>query len=131
MSFVSVPAVVVPELIGVRVWWGLMLAVPVMLIRRWRRTRHRVERHDDAADTPERDAAARGASVDRHSVSTEPSGTGADSDLGDRVSGVGFPAGSIVFVSAWHANREDAEPDSFDITVGRGGVWVLTFCAGS
>ena len=30
--------------------------------------------------------------------------------------GVTFPAGSIVLVSAWHANRQGVEPDAFDIT---------------
>src|SRR5262249_37314365 len=29
--------------------------------------------------------------------------------------GVTFPVGSIVLVSAWHANREDVEPDDFDL----------------
>ena len=44
--------------------------------------------------------------------------------------GVTFPAGSIVLVSAWHANREGIEPDAFDITADRGGARVLTFGAG-
>jgi len=44
--------------------------------------------------------------------------------------GVTFPAGSIVLVSAWHANREGIEPDGFDITADRGGARVLTFGAG-
>ena len=41
-----------------------------------------------------------------------------------------FPAGSIVLVSAWHANREGIEPDSFDLTAQRGGERLLTFGAG-
>ncbi len=44
--------------------------------------------------------------------------------------GVTFPAGSIVLVSAWHANREAIEPDRFDLTAERGGVRLLTFGAG-
>jgi cytochrome P450 len=44
--------------------------------------------------------------------------------------GVSFPAGSIVLVSAWHANREAIEPDRFDLTAERGGVRLLTFGAG-
>jgi cytochrome P450 len=44
--------------------------------------------------------------------------------------GVTFPAGSVVLVSAWHANREGVEPDGFDITADRGGARALTFGAG-
>jgi cytochrome P450 len=44
--------------------------------------------------------------------------------------GVTFPAGSIVLVSAWHANREEVAPDSFDITADRPRSRVLTFGAG-
>ncbi|HTU95784.1 MAG TPA: cytochrome P450 [Solirubrobacteraceae bacterium] len=44
--------------------------------------------------------------------------------------GVTFPAGSVVLVSAWHANRQGVEPDAFDITADRGGARVLTFGAG-
>jgi cytochrome P450 len=44
--------------------------------------------------------------------------------------GVTFPPGSIVLVSAWHANREGVGPDEFDITADRGGARVLTFGAG-
>jgi cytochrome P450 len=44
--------------------------------------------------------------------------------------GVTFPAGSIVLVSAWHANREDAASDTFDITAARGEHRILTFGAG-
>jgi cytochrome P450 len=44
--------------------------------------------------------------------------------------GVTFPAGSIVLVSAWHANREGLAPDEFDITADRGRARVLTFGAG-
>ncbi len=44
--------------------------------------------------------------------------------------GVSFPPGSIVLVSAWHANREGLEPDVFDITADRGGARALTFGAG-
>jgi cytochrome P450 len=43
--------------------------------------------------------------------------------------GVTFPVGSIVLVSAWHANRDPAGPDSFDITAERAGR-ALTFGAG-
>ena len=43
---------------------------------------------------------------------------------------VAFPAGTIVMVSAWHANREgESEPDTFDITAERAGR-ILTFGAG-
>jgi cytochrome P450 len=44
--------------------------------------------------------------------------------------GVTFPAGTIVLVSAWHANRHSLEPDSFDITGDRPRSRVLTFGAG-
>jgi cytochrome P450 len=45
--------------------------------------------------------------------------------------GVSFPAGSVVLVSAWHANRDGVEdPDRFDITAQRSGARVLTFGAG-
>jgi cytochrome P450 len=44
--------------------------------------------------------------------------------------GVTFPAGSVILVSAWHANHEGVEPDEFDITADRGGARVLTFGAG-
>jgi cytochrome P450 len=45
--------------------------------------------------------------------------------------GVTFPAGSVVLVSAWHANRQGLDPDEFDITADRGGARVLTFGAGT
>jgi cytochrome P450 len=45
--------------------------------------------------------------------------------------GVSFSAGSIVLVSAWHANREGVEPDRFDLTAERCGARLLTFGAGS
>jgi cytochrome P450 len=44
--------------------------------------------------------------------------------------GVTFPAGTIVLVSAWHANREGFEDDSFDIAADRPRSRVLTFGAG-
>jgi cytochrome P450 len=44
--------------------------------------------------------------------------------------GVTFPAGSVILVSAWHANREGVAADAFDITADRGGARVLTFGAG-
>lgn len=47
--------------------------------------------------------------------------------------GVTFPRGSVVMVSAWHANRDDpalADPDRFDIQRDGGGARVLTFGAG-
>jgi cytochrome P450 len=44
--------------------------------------------------------------------------------------GVTFPAGSIILVSAWHANRDGVEPDEFDITADRARARVLTFGAG-
>jgi cytochrome P450 len=44
--------------------------------------------------------------------------------------GVTFPAGSVILVSAWHANRQGLDPDAFDITADRGGARVLTFGAG-
>jgi cytochrome P450 len=47
--------------------------------------------------------------------------------------GVTFPPGSVVMVSAWHANRDDpalAEPDRFDIARGEGAGRLLTFGAG-
>ncbi len=34
--------------------------------------------------------------------------------------GVTFPAGTVVLISAWHANREGLDPDEFDITADRG-----------
>jgi cytochrome P450 len=44
--------------------------------------------------------------------------------------GVTFPAGSVVLVSAWHANRQGLDRNEFDITADRGGGRVLTFGAG-
>jgi cytochrome P450 len=44
--------------------------------------------------------------------------------------GVTFPAGSVILVSAWHANRQGLDRDEFDITADRGGARVLTFGAG-
>jgi cytochrome P450 len=44
--------------------------------------------------------------------------------------GVTFPAGSVVLVSAWHANRDGVEPDTFDIAADRAKARVLTFGAG-
>jgi cytochrome P450 len=41
-----------------------------------------------------------------------------------------FPTGTIVLVSAWHANREGIEPDTFDILAERPRARVLTFGAG-
>ena len=45
--------------------------------------------------------------------------------------GVSFPAGSVVLVSAWHANRDGIDPDSFDITAERPRQRALTFGAGA
>jgi cytochrome P450 len=45
--------------------------------------------------------------------------------------GITFPAGSIILVSAWHANRDGIEPDSFDITAERPRRRALTFGAGA
>ena len=44
--------------------------------------------------------------------------------------GVRFPAGTIVLVSAWHANRQGIGDDSFDIAADRPRSRVLTFGAG-
>jgi cytochrome P450 len=44
--------------------------------------------------------------------------------------GVAFPVGTVILVSAWHANREGLDPDEFDITADRGRTRVLTFGAG-
>jgi cytochrome P450 len=43
--------------------------------------------------------------------------------------GVTFPAGSVILVSAWHANRDGLESDTFDITAQRA-ARILTFGAG-
>jgi cytochrome P450 len=45
--------------------------------------------------------------------------------------GISFPAGSVVLVSAWHANRDGIGPDSFDITAERPRQRALTFGAGA
>jgi cytochrome P450 len=44
--------------------------------------------------------------------------------------GVVFPAGTVVLVSAWHANRDGVAGDEFDITADRTGLRTLTFGAG-
>ena len=44
--------------------------------------------------------------------------------------GVTFPAGAIVLVSAWHANRDGIGEDTFDILADRPRARVLTFGAG-
>ena len=41
-----------------------------------------------------------------------------------------FPAGAIVLISAWHANRQDAQPDAFDLAAQRPRSRTLTFGAG-
>jgi cytochrome P450 len=46
---------------------------------------------------------------------------------------IAFPAGTIVFASAWNANREaegDSDPQEFDIMAPRGAAKSLTFGAG-
>jgi len=43
---------------------------------------------------------------------------------------VSFPTGSVVLISAWHANRDGAGDDAFDIAAGRSGSRILTFGAG-
>ncbi len=45
--------------------------------------------------------------------------------------GVTFPPGSVVLVSAWHANRDGIETDSFDIAADRPRQRALTFGAGA
>jgi cytochrome P450 len=44
--------------------------------------------------------------------------------------GVRFPAGTVVLVSAWHANRQGLERDTFDIAADRPRSRLLTFGAG-
>ena len=47
---------------------------------------------------------------------------------------VAFPAGTVVFASAWNANREaegDSDPERFDFTAERGAAKSLTFGAGA
>jgi cytochrome P450 len=44
--------------------------------------------------------------------------------------GIEFPAGSIVLVSAWHANRDGLGGDTFDIAADRPRARALTFGAG-
>ncbi len=44
--------------------------------------------------------------------------------------GVTFPAGTVILVSAWHANRDGVAADAFDITADRGPARLLTFGAG-
>ena len=44
--------------------------------------------------------------------------------------GVTFPAGTVILVSAWHANRDGVAVDEFDITADRTGLRTLTFGAG-
>ena len=47
--------------------------------------------------------------------------------------GVSFPAGTVLMVSAWHANRDiggEEDPDRFDISAERGKAKPLTFGAG-
>lgn len=75
MRFASVTAVATPELIGVLAWWSVMLAVPVMLLRRWSR-RRRVDRHPDrdGAWVPEGEVAIARGTAEPESVSSTPSG---------------------------------------------------------
>jgi cytochrome P450 len=47
--------------------------------------------------------------------------------------GITFPTGSVILVSAWHANRQGIDPDEFDIAADRGEAGagrLLTFGAG-
>ena len=41
-----------------------------------------------------------------------------------------FPVGTVLLVSAWHANRDGVETDGFDISADRGRTRALTFGAG-
>ena len=41
--------------------------------------------------------------------------------------GVVFPPGTVVLVSAWHANRDGVVDDRFDVAADRAGAHVLTF----
>jgi cytochrome P450 len=43
---------------------------------------------------------------------------------------VTFPAGTVVLVSAWHANREGPDADGFDLAAERADTRLLTFGAG-
>jgi len=54
MGFVSLIALATPAAIGVLAWWGVMLAAPAMLIRRWRR-RHRQEQRYELRGAQPRD----------------------------------------------------------------------------
>jgi hypothetical protein len=40
MGFAPVTDVATPEVIGALAWWAAILAIPVMLVQRWRRRRH-------------------------------------------------------------------------------------------
>ena len=44
--------------------------------------------------------------------------------------GVTFPPGSVVLISAWHANRDGTGDDAFDIAAGQSRSRILTFGAG-
>lgn len=78
--------VTAPEMVGVLLWWALMLCAPLMLVRRWRRrngpqSRLRLGRL--------RAAAARGATAE---ISTPQAPAGAsDSELGDEHAGPDAP----------------------------------------
>src|SRR5690349_7569650 len=46
MGLAPVTAVATPDLIGVLAWWAVMMALPLMLVRRWRRRRRRGRRSE-------------------------------------------------------------------------------------
>jgi hypothetical protein len=65
MGFTPVTAVGTPEVIGVLVWWAVVLSVPMMFVQRWRRRRR-------GETQPELRGAHPGANVVSGGVSTHP-----------------------------------------------------------
>ena len=53
MHFAPVTAVATPEVIAVLAWWATMLAVPVILVRRWRRRRRERRSEIPGAHVPD------------------------------------------------------------------------------
>jgi hypothetical protein len=79
VRFAFVTAVAMPELVGVLAWWAVMLALPVMFVRRWRR-RRRTGRQSEIlyAQVPDGNVVPGRGSGLSQSVAAVPSGSLAD-----------------------------------------------------
>jgi hypothetical protein len=75
MGLAPATAVATPELIGVLSWWAVMPALPVMLVRRWRRRRSETRSEGPGAHVPDGNAARGRVSGFSQPVALAPSGS--------------------------------------------------------